>query len=356
MEEAKCLLYLPLEKCKSSFKMEVAVCNHGFFMMAPNKWIPSTKSLQRPLRLMDQSSSVIVTISHPPQDANLHIHVHDTQVLSSENQRAILAQVARMLRISDKDEKAVNVFQDLCPPAKEEGFGRIFRSPSLFEDVVKSILLCGSTWKQSLDMTKSLCELQLQLSRGPQRDLENRKENEERTRQLTSKRFHEIGNFPNSKELAKFSETDLRKQCTTLGFRARYIISLAQRAESGTHLIEKLEKECDLYSYQGVRRILSTLKGFGPFTIATTLMCLGCYQKIPADSETTRHLKQVHGKSRCNSRTVAKDAEEIYKKYAPFQFELLQSYEKDHGKLSELDASKYPRITASWFSQADNTS
>ncbi|CAJ1964904.1 unnamed protein product [Sphenostylis stenocarpa] len=138
----KRLLCLALGKCKSSFNLEKAICNHGLFMMAPNKWIPSTKSLQRPLRLIDQHTSVTVTISHLPGEPNLHIYVHHKQALSLENQQAILGQVARMLRISDEDEKTVNELQELYPQAKEEGFGRIFRSPSIVEDVVKSILLC----------------------------------------------------------------------------------------------------------------------------------------------------------------------------------------------------------------------
>jgi len=50
-----------------------------------------------------------------------------------------------MLRISDEDENTVIEFQKLYPEAKEEGFGRIFRSPSIFEDAVKSLLLCYSS-------------------------------------------------------------------------------------------------------------------------------------------------------------------------------------------------------------------
>lgn len=43
-----------------TFELEKAVCNHGFFMMAPNRWNPSSKTLVRPLRLPDQKS---VTVS-----------------------------------------------------------------------------------------------------------------------------------------------------------------------------------------------------------------------------------------------------------------------------------------------------
>ncbi|KAL6971805.1 hypothetical protein U1Q18_031486, partial [Sarracenia purpurea var. burkii] len=55
------------------------------------------------------------------------------------------AQVARMLRLSAKDEKDVQEFHKVHPDAKRKGFGRLFRSPTLFEDVVKSMLLCNCT-------------------------------------------------------------------------------------------------------------------------------------------------------------------------------------------------------------------
>jgi len=173
---SKSLLYLSVKEYKSTFNFEKAICNHGFFMMAPNKWISSRKSLQRPLRLRDPCYSVMVTISHPPGEDDLHVCVHDVEVLSLEDQQVILVcrtsfiylfwnfffilfsilqwteiliysfvyqeQVSRMLRISDEDEKTVIEFQELYPRAKEEGFGRIFRSPSIFEDAVKSLLLC----------------------------------------------------------------------------------------------------------------------------------------------------------------------------------------------------------------------
>uniref|UniRef100_A0A7N2QY19 Uncharacterized protein n=1 Tax=Quercus lobata TaxID=97700 RepID=A0A7N2QY19_QUELO len=136
------LLHLPLGECITTFNLEDAVCNHGFFMMAPNSWIPSTKTLQRPLRLAN-STSVMVSISHPPNNSSILIQVHDIQNVSLEDEKAILKQVGRMLRISEGDERNVREFQNMHPEAKKKGFGRLFRSPTLFEDAVKSILLCN---------------------------------------------------------------------------------------------------------------------------------------------------------------------------------------------------------------------
>lgn len=48
-----------------------------------------------------------------------------------------------MLRLSEEDGAAVAEFQAMHAAAREEGFGRIFRSPTLFEDMVKCILLCN---------------------------------------------------------------------------------------------------------------------------------------------------------------------------------------------------------------------
>lgn len=48
-----------------------------------------------------------------------------------------------MLRISEENDRVVREFQEMHGASKERGFGRVFRSPTLFEDMVKCILLCN---------------------------------------------------------------------------------------------------------------------------------------------------------------------------------------------------------------------
>jgi hypothetical protein len=52
-----------------------------------------------------------------------------------------------MLRLSETEERAVGEFRKMCINGGEEedrSFGgRVFRSPTLFEDMVKCILLCN---------------------------------------------------------------------------------------------------------------------------------------------------------------------------------------------------------------------
>ncbi|XP_022772502.1 uncharacterized protein LOC111315199 [Durio zibethinus] len=341
------LLQLALGDCSSSFNMEKAVCNHGLFMMSPNVWIPSTKSLYRPLRLADSSHSLSVTVSHPPNHPFLVIKVHGVHSLPSADEAAILEQVARMLRISSKDEKDVREFQTLHASAKEKGFGRIFRSPSFFEDAVKSILLCNCGWKRTLAMAQALCELQAQMANAQLQPMgvksnSNRKiftkrlKHSSNSESSRSKFDQSRGNFPTSTELAYLDEKYLNKRCN-LGYRAQSILQLARKIENG-----EIEESCDITSHDKLYQKLMKVEGFGPFVCSNIMMCVGSYKRIPSDSETIRHLKEVHGKGKCSKRTIQKDVEEIYSK-----LELVEEYEKKFGVLSELDSASYHLVTGS---------
>jgi len=107
--------------------------------------------------------------------------------------------------------------------------------------------------------------------------------------------FERTGNFPSPIELANLSESFLAERCR-LGYRARYILELAQAIVEGKIQLEELEelsKDASLSCYKQLGEQLKQIKGFGPFTRANVLMCLGYYHVIPWDSETIRHLKQV---------------------------------------------------------------
>ncbi|TVU37438.1 hypothetical protein EJB05_10752, partial [Eragrostis curvula] len=128
------------------FDLAAAVCSHGLFMMAPNRWDPAGRALVRPLRLAsDRSASVLARVAaHPARPGSvLLVSVQGAAALSPLDRDSILEQVRRMLRLSEEDERAVGEFQAMHAAAREAGFGRIFRSPTLFEDMVKCILLCN---------------------------------------------------------------------------------------------------------------------------------------------------------------------------------------------------------------------
>lgn len=106
-----------------------------------------------------------------------------------------------------------------------------------------------------------------------------------------------VGNFPSPEELANLDESFLAKRCK-LGYRASRILKLAQAIIEGRiqlGQLEELSKNAGLLSYDQLAEQLKEIEGFGPFTRANVLVCMGYYHVIPTDSETIRHLKQVFG-------------------------------------------------------------
>ena len=106
-----------------------------------------------------------------------------------------------------------------------------------------------------------------------------------------------IGNFPSPQELAGLEEDLLARRCN-LGYRARRIRSLACAVMEKKIDLNELEESLhikDPSNYEILSEKLSSLDGFGPFTCANVLVCMGFYHRIPSDSETMRHLRQVGG-------------------------------------------------------------
>ncbi|XP_062095565.1 uncharacterized protein LOC133801388 isoform X2 [Humulus lupulus] len=417
-------LVLPLGEAAERFDLVRVVCSHGLFMMAPNRWDPISKTLLRPLRLnlnslrhewewdpseepaSSASDSVMVRVSQP-QDCPQYLHVHvysGTRSLTPENEEAILTQVSRMLRLSENDEKISREFRELYgSDDEEEGsvIGRVFRSPTLFEDMVKCILLCNCQWPRTLSMAEALCDLQLELQLKslvpdkiehfipetpalkevePRKKLQKSKASKclashfsgeikqgfdvlsndivldkvQPTAQnlrastlhsvpikadsweehcsadsglpcdphlFTDTGFDRFGNFPTPTELAKLDKNFLAKRCK-LGYRAGRIVKLVQGIVEGRIQLRQLEETCmerSLCSYDKLAEQLKQIDGFGPFTCANVLMCMGFYHVIPTDSETIRHLAQVHA-IQSTIRTMVTDVQKIYAKYAPFQY------------------------------------
>jgi hypothetical protein len=118
-----------------------------------------------------------------------------------------------------------------------------------------------------------------------------------------------MGDFPTPEELANLNDWFLAKHCN-LGYRAKRIVMLARSIVEGKVCLQNLEEiykmnvaaaeEVIQCTFERLNKELSALSGFGPFTRANVLMCMGYFHIIPADTETIRHLKQVFPSTYCD--------------------------------------------------------
>jgi 3-methyladenine DNA glycosylase/8-oxoguanine DNA glycosylase len=147
--------------------------------------------------------------------------------------------------------------------------GRILRSPTLFEDTVKTILTTNTSWGGTRRMTGALVA---QLGSPLPGDPEHRA-------------------FPTPRQIASVDEAFLREE-TKLGYRAPRVLGLAQDVASGRVDLEGLKDES--LPTDEVRGALLAIKGVGPYAAASLLALLGRFDDVPVDSwaraQVSKHL------------------------------------------------------------------
>jgi len=238
--------------------------SHGWCELAPFNSQEPYDRLEYVLEL-DGGSVVAISLQEAPGGISVTLDGS----LTAEEQSELADKVAWMLGL-DMDftwfyEHAKD--EPKLASAARQARGRILRSATVFEDVVRTILTTNTTWSGTKRMVKALVELYGRAVEG----------NAEKIA------------FPTALHLAKADVETLRKD-GKLGYRAPYVLELAQRSSSEELDLEAL-KENSL-PVDEVRRRLLALKGVGPYAAANLLMLLGHYGAIPVDSWALKMVSQ----------------------------------------------------------------
>jgi 3-methyladenine DNA glycosylase/8-oxoguanine DNA glycosylase len=230
--------------------------SHGWIQLEPFREDESTGGLSYIAHL--ESGNVIdVRIRANPNGIGIEI----TDNLSPADLQAIREFVSWMLNL-DQDFSTFYALTSQEPKlaqAARRAQGRILRSPTLFEDVVKTILTTNTLWAATIRMNNNL----VQQFGSPLTDEPDRRA------------------FPTAARLAETDEQTLRSQ-TRLGYRAPYILHLARSIDSGQLDLESLKKASP--PTLELRKRLLAIKGIGEYAAANLLMLLGHYDYIPIDS------------------------------------------------------------------------
>jgi 3-methyladenine DNA glycosylase/8-oxoguanine DNA glycosylase len=181
--------------------------------------------------------------------------------------------------------------------AKKLALGRVLRSPTLFEDVIKTILTTNTLWTATKNMTLKLVnELGSSLS-GAGGEVEAP--------------FNRA--FPTPDALAASSPAFLREKIR-VGYRASAIHQLAVRVASGTFDLESL-KTSELPTLE-LRKELLTINGVGPYAAANLLLIMGRTDFIPIDSWA---LKLVSHEWYGGKPVIPKDVEKHFEHWGEFK-------------------------------------
>ena len=158
--------------------------------------------------------------------------------------------------------------------AVERQAGRVLRCPTLFEDVLKTLMTTNTLWAH----TKRMCR-ELVSNYGQPTGCESGRRA-----------------FPTPQRLAVLEEAELR-QVARLGYRAPYVLALARRVAGGELDLEVLKTSA--LPTPELRKALMQIKGVGGYAAANLLMLLGRYDYLPVDSWALKMVSQeFHGGAR----------------------------------------------------------
>jgi N-glycosylase/DNA lyase len=149
------------------------------------------------------------------------------------------------------------------------GAGRMMRSPTVFEDVVKTICTTNCAWSATVRMTTTLVDhLGLEAPDG-------------------------MRAFPAPAAMAEAGE-DFYRDVVRAGYRGAYLRSLAERVGDGDLDLETLD-DAELTDDEVADRLLA-LPGCGPYAAAHIMMLLGRYSRLVLDSWTRPTYARLRGR------------------------------------------------------------
>jgi 3-methyladenine DNA glycosylase/8-oxoguanine DNA glycosylase len=196
----------------------------------------------------------------------------ETDKLTRAEQREAADKVTWMfgLDMDFSDFYAASRLEPKLARAKKRALGRVLRSPTLFEDVIKTILTTNTLWAATRNMTRKLVD-----EFGSPLNTAGRVVASDSETRIETKAF------PTPAAIAA-SNPEYLKEKIRVGYRATAIHDLALRVASGKYDLEAL-KHSSLPTLE-LRKELLTIKGVGPYAAANLLMILGRHDYIPIDS------------------------------------------------------------------------
>jgi len=242
------------------------VHSHGCARLPPASIEASPLVYRRKLRLRNR----VVEVALRESDGGLVVE-SGSRLRAGELEAARRA-VARMFRLDyDLSPFYRQIANDGRLAWAARGAGRILASPSVFEDVVKTICTTNCTWSATVRMTSALADLG-------------------------------AGAFPEPELLAATPDRWYR-DVARMGYRGAYVKSIARSVAAGEEDLEAL-RDAGRYDDAEVERRLLALPGIGPYGAAHVMQLLGRHRLLVLDSWTRPKFRRLAGMKKAADSTI----------------------------------------------------
>jgi 3-methyladenine DNA glycosylase/8-oxoguanine DNA glycosylase len=286
---------------RKPFKFLSVVNSHGWPQLAPFYYDGTTQTLSYILRL---SNGRVIALKLREGKDGVNV---ETEKLSQSENKEVTDYVTWMfgLNMNFSAFYAASRTEPKLAHVKSRALGRVLRSPTLFEDVIKTILTTNTLWSATINMT---CRLVYEFGSSLSGGLSSPKGvSKPAVEALKTK------SFPTPESIAA-SNPETIKEKIRVGYRAPAIHELTVRIAKGQFDLESL-KTSNLPTLE-LRKELMTINGVGPYAAANLLLILGRSDFIPIDSWA---LKLVSHEWYKGKPITAKEVEKRFQKWGEFK-------------------------------------
>lgn len=268
-----------------NFNFKRTVLSHGWYDLLPFEFDEKKWSL---VRVLDVGLKEPVSVEITATKRELKINAN-AKTLSQRAVEKIKRDVRHIFRLDDDLSEFYGLMKDESEFVwvASTGSGRLLRSPTVFEDLVKTICTTNCAWSMTDKMVKGLVQNLGQKSKDGRKS------------------------FPTPEAMAAVS-VDFYKDVIRAGYRASYFKELAERVASGELDVETWLTS-DLPAKEFMREV-KNVKGVGPYAAEHIMRMVGRYDGLAIDSWVRpTFAKKYNNGVVCDDKAIAKHYERFGK-------------------------------------------
>lgn len=271
--------------------------SHGLASLPPMRVREEERSFEVTVSLERSKPRTVLVSQGPRGSARLQV---PGRAPGANASRQIREKVAHILRL-DED---LSAFYEIAADDPSlawvtAGAGRMVRSATVFEEVIKTICTTNCAWSATKRMVHGMLEHLGEPAPGaPKEGPWGRA-------------------FPSPAAMADAGET-FYKEVARAGYRGPYFIAIAREVAEGRLDLEQLATDRELSDEEIEARLLS-LPGVGPYAAAHIMMMIGRYSRLILDSWSRPAYLRAAGKRAAKDHVIVKRFRR-YGRYAGLAF------------------------------------